>query len=110
MSAPRSSPFGLLGGGRGVRRRDGCAPPPVAASDQPDACAHCGLPLGRTPIIVTVAGERAGFCCTGCVLVLQVTRARGDQGAASALLVRLGLALFFTLTGMLGASASEGPL
>jgi len=46
-------------------------------------------------------GEAAFFCCYGCVLALQVTRARGDAGAASAILVRVGLAIFFTINLMM---------
>jgi cation transport ATPase len=38
-----------------------------------------------------------------------VTRARGDQGAASALLVRLGLALFFTMNVMMVSMPSYVP-
>jgi hypothetical protein len=59
------------------------------------ACAQCGLPLGRRHVSATVAGVRKQFCCYGGVLAMQVTRARGEPGAAAALLVRLGLGGFF---------------
>jgi Cu2+-exporting ATPase len=76
-------------------------------------CAHCGLPLGR----------RAGrdFCCYGCALAFQVTRASGEPGAAASILVRLGLALFFAMNVMMltlptyvpwvyGDAGGDGPL
>ena len=86
-----------------------------------DACAHCGLPLGRRPVRGTVAGAPGRFCCYGCVLALQVTRARGEDGAAAATLVRLGLGVFFAMNVMMlsmptyapyvyGAAEADGPL
>jgi Cu2+-exporting ATPase len=86
-------------------------------------CAYCGLPLGRRPVAGAVGGVAGHYCCTGCLLAHQVTRARGDSGAAAALLVRLGLALLFAMNVMMvslptyvpqvyGASAqtADGPL
>jgi Cu2+-exporting ATPase len=84
-------------------------------------CAHCGLPLGRRPVEGTVEGARVACCCFGCLLALQVTRARGEPGAAAAILVRLGLAVFFAMNVMMlslptyapyvyGAESGEGPL
>jgi heavy metal translocating P-type ATPase len=90
--------------------------------DAADECAHCALPLGVRPVTAAVGGERQRFCCYGCVLALQVTRARGDAGAAATILVRLGLAVFFAMNVMMvsmpsyvpyvyGASAqTDGPL
>jgi heavy metal translocating P-type ATPase len=77
--------------------------------DAGPACAHCGLPLGRGAVTATVAGQRQRFCCTGCVLALQVTRSRGEHGAAAALLVRLGLAMFFTMNVMMVSMPSYVP-
>jgi heavy metal translocating P-type ATPase len=82
-----------------------------------EECAHCGLPLGRWP----VRGAEGRFCCYGCLLAAQVTRARGEAGAAAMIVVRLGLALFFAMNVMMltlpayapyvyGASDAEGPL
>jgi Cu2+-exporting ATPase len=84
-------------------------------------CAHCGLPLGRRPVVVSVAGVPGRFCCYGCVLAQQVTRARGEGGAAAALVVRLGLGVFFAVNVMMvsmptyapvvyGAAVGDGPL
>ena len=84
-------------------------------------CAHCGLPLGRRTVSATVAGEQSRFCCYGCVLAQQVTRARGEHGAAESILIRLGLAIFFAMNVMMvsmpsyvpyvyGTSAGDGPL
>lgn len=64
-------------------------------------CAHCGLPCGRRPVSGEIEGMASLFCCYGCVLAMQVTRARGDAGAATALLVRVGLAIFFTINLMM---------
>jgi len=66
-----------------------------------DACAHCELPLGRRAVVGTIAGRRARCCCYGCLLALQITRARGEEGAASAILVRLGVAIFFAMNVMM---------
>jgi cation transport ATPase len=84
-------------------------------------CAHCGLPLGRRPVVGAAGGVRARFCCYGCVLAQQVARAHGEPGAAAAILVRLGLALFFAMNVMMlslpayapyvyGPAAADGPL
>ena len=88
-----------------------------------DACAHCGFALGRRPVAATVDDEHALFCCYGCVLALQITRARGDTGAAATILIRVGLAIFFTINVMMvsmpayvpyvygpDAAATDGPL
>lgn len=69
----------------------------------------------------TVGDERSRFCCYGCVLALQVTRARGESGAAASILIRLGLAIFFAMNVMMvsmpayvpyvyGSDAGDGPL
>jgi len=72
-------------------------------------CTHCGLPLGRSPVRGTVAGEPGRFCCVGCLLAMQVTRARGDAGAAGSLLVRLGIAVFFAMNVMMTSMSSWVP-
>jgi Cu2+-exporting ATPase len=72
-------------------------------------CVFCSLPLGRRPILASVDGTRSSFCCYGCVLALQVTRARGDGGAASAILVRLGLAIFFAMNVMMVSVPTYAP-
>jgi P-type Cu2+ transporter len=64
-------------------------------------CDHCGLPLGRRRLRATVGGGAGVYCCFGCVLAQQVTRARGDDGHAAAVLVRLGLAVFFAMNVMM---------
>ena len=57
---------------------------------------------------VTVAGVPGRYCCFGCVLAHQVTRARGDDGHAAALAVRLGLAIFFAMNVMMVTMPSAG--
>lgn len=43
--------------------------PPVGAET---ACAHCGLPVGPTPV-----GSGLPFCCTGCAVVYEALHAAG---------------------------------
>jgi len=62
-----------------------------------DACAHCGLPVGRRSLRAGDSATGDVFCCYGCILAAEITGARGDAGVAGALLVRLGLALFLTM-------------
>jgi Cu2+-exporting ATPase len=57
----------------------------------------------------TVGGEPGRFCCVGCLLAMQVTRARGDAGAAASLLVRLGIAIFFAMNVMMTSMSSYVP-
>jgi Cu2+-exporting ATPase len=70
-----------------------------------------------------VGGEDLRFCCYGCALALQITRARGEDGEAATILVRLGLAIFFAMNVMMmslpayaphvygsAAAPAEGPL
>ncbi len=64
-------------------------------------CDHCGLPLGRRAIHGEIGGVPGRFCCGGCLLAANVTRARGDPSIAAALLVRLGLAAFFSMNVMM---------
>jgi P-type Cu2+ transporter len=66
-----------------------------------DGCGHCGLPLGRRPVVVEVDGARIRCCCYGCVLAWQVTRAGGESGAAASIFVRLGLGVFFAVNVMM---------
>jgi heavy metal translocating P-type ATPase len=58
-------------------------------------CAYCDLPLPRTWWHPAHSGPR--YCCFGCRFAAEVTRARGEEGAANWTLTRLGLAIFLTL-------------
>ena len=75
-----------------------------------EPCAHCGLPLGRRALAATVAGTPGRYCCVGCILAHQVTRAQGEDGHARAVLVRLGLAVFFTMNVMMVSMPSYVPV
>lgn len=88
-----------------------------------EQCAHCELPLGRRFANATVGGREQRFCCYGCVLAHQVTRASGEPGAAATILVRLGLGIFCAMNVMAfslptyaqyiygdGAFDADGPL
>jgi heavy metal translocating P-type ATPase len=57
----------------------------------------------------TVGGCDLVFCCFGCLLAMQVTRARGEEGGAAAILVRLGLAIFFAMNVMMTSMPSYVP-
>jgi heavy metal translocating P-type ATPase len=72
-------------------------------------CAHCGLPLGRRPTHGTIDGEAVRCCCFGCLLALQVSRASGEAGHASSILVRLGVAVFFAMNAMMVSMPSYVP-
>jgi Cu2+-exporting ATPase len=74
-----------------------------------EACRHCGLPLRGRAVRARIGGEPGCFCCVGCVLAMQVTRARGDGGAAASLMVRLGMAVFFAMNVMMTSMASYVP-
>jgi P-type Cu2+ transporter len=73
------------------------------------ACSHCELPLRGRPVVARVAGEERRFCCAGCLLAFQVTRASGEPGAAAALVIRLGLAVFFAMNAMMLSLPTYGP-
>ncbi len=88
-----------------------------------DCCDHCELPLGGRVVASEIDGEALRFCCYGCLLAHQVTRASGDEGAASSVVIRLGLAIFLGMNVMVmsvpgyapylyggDAAAFEGPL
>ncbi len=60
-------------------------------------------------VAAKIGGEDLEFCCYGCVIALQVTRARGDQGEAATILVRLGLAIFFAMNVMMMSLPAYAP-
>ncbi len=64
----------------------------------PETCDYCGLPVPRPwrPRLAP-AGAAKAYCCYGCRFAAAVTGARGEQGAAGWMLLRLGVAAFLTL-------------
>lgn len=63
-------------------------------------CDYCGLPVPdgwfrQKP----TSGPR--YCCLGCRIAADVTARKGEQGHATWMLARLGLALFFTMNVMM---------
>ncbi len=56
-----------------------------------------------------IEGVREPFCCYGCILALQITRARGEHGAAAVILIRLGLAIFFSMNVMMVSMPTYAP-
>lgn len=67
-------------------------------SGTPSSCDYCGLPLVRAWWGESVSGP--AYCCFGCRFAAEVTRSRGEEGAANWTLTRLGLAIFLTLNVM----------
>jgi heavy metal translocating P-type ATPase len=59
------------------------------------SCAYCDLPLPPMRWGAPESGPR--FCCFGCRFAAEVTRSRGEEGAANWALTRLGAAIFLTL-------------
>jgi heavy metal translocating P-type ATPase len=74
--------------------------------DEEGVCDHCGLPLPRrwswwrAPLRQENEIGGPAYCCLGCRLAASVARDRGEEGAASRTLSRLGLATFFTMNVM----------
>ncbi len=70
-------------------------------STPPRYCAFCGLPL---PASITVgrsiAIEETGYCCSGCRSVASILKSNQAEGEAAKGLLRLGLAIFFTMNVM----------
>lgn len=65
----------------------------VDAAPTEPGCDYCGLPApGARP-----ADGAPQYCCFGCRFAAQVTRERGEEGAARWALTRVGIAVFFTM-------------
>jgi len=77
------------------------------ASDQ--SCDYCALPVRRSPVELVIDGTAKRFCCYGCGLALQITDSRGEEGHAAAILVRLGLAIFFAMNVMMMSLPAYAP-
>ncbi|MDO8588188.1 MAG: cation-translocating P-type ATPase [Armatimonadota bacterium] len=63
-----------------------------------NSCSYCGLPFagrGYSP-----GGERS-YCCRGCYLVEQIAGARGEEGIAAWILIRLGVGAFLAMNVMM---------
>ncbi len=64
-------------------------------------CAFCGLPVPASFALgVDSPADEIEYCCSGCRTVASVTEAEREQGAAAGGLLRLGLAVFFTMNVM----------
>jgi heavy metal translocating P-type ATPase len=70
-------------------------------SELPQYCAFCGLPLPKNLAFGREqSNEDVDYCCSGCRAVAHVDQATGEQGQAANSLMRLGLAVFFTMNVM----------
>jgi heavy metal translocating P-type ATPase len=68
-------------------------------------CDYCGLPV---PGLLWSKPARTGepqYCCYGCRFAAAITQSRGAEGAATALLARLGLAIFLSMNVMVFSMA-----
>ncbi len=65
-----------------------------------ECCEHCTLPLAGRVVVARLRDRDGRFCCYGCVLAHQITGASGQEGEASTILIRLGLAIFFAMNVM----------
>ena len=69
-------------------------------STTPDAacCAYCELPLPKPMWRWPGAGtDDLLYCCFGCRVAAEVTGQQGEEGQSRWMLIRLGLAIFFTM-------------
>ena len=62
-------------------------------------CDHCGLPIGA----FGYSTETRAFCCYGCFLAWRIVGEQGQAGAASFILVRLGIAGFLAMNIMMAS-------
>jgi Cu2+-exporting ATPase len=65
------------------------------------SCTHCGLPVGSAGRRREVHGEDHWFCCYGCCLAFQFRHGAGEEPAAAAWLVRLGVGAFLAMNIMM---------
>lgn len=64
-------------------------------------CAFCGLPLPASfSFGANAAAGEIEYCCSGCRTVASVAESERERGAAANGLLRLGLAIFFTMNVM----------
>ncbi len=64
-------------------------------SREASSCDYCDLPL--PPAWRRAPADGSRYCCFGCRFAAEVTRSRGEEGAANWTLARLGLAIFLTM-------------
>ncbi|MEQ8210545.1 MAG: cation-translocating P-type ATPase [Lacipirellulaceae bacterium] len=71
------------------------------AATRQSYCAFCGLPVPKSFSFGKQAGQDSiGYCCSGCRTVATVQEAEQEEGAAARHLMKLGLAIFFTMNVM----------
>ena len=105
--------------------RSGAAPRPKGASDVSECCAWCGLPVrpssGRSSQVQPAKTCAAGFdgedqsasedmyCCFGCRIAHGFSEESSQGGYVRGAVVRLGLAVFFTMNLMAFTMVSWSP-
>ena len=71
-----------------------------------NACHFCHLPMPARGSAATPDADR--FCCIGCRIAAEITRARGEGGQAAWIMARLGIAVFLTMSVMVMATYLYG--
>ncbi len=73
---------------------------PSPAAPAKGTCTYCGLPVGTVAELETgpsTANSPAQYCCYGCRFAHAVVQEQGTEGAIRWTVIRLGLAIFFTM-------------
>lgn len=71
-----------------------------------NACHFCHLPMPARGSAAAPDADR--FCCIGCRIAAEITRARGEGGQAAWIMARLGIAVFLTMSVMVMATYLYG--
>ncbi|MFO0914313.1 MAG: cation-translocating P-type ATPase [Pirellulales bacterium] len=66
-------------------------------------CDYCGLPVAGPPHSSTPDDDAPVYCCFGCSFAAAIAGSGSESGHARGLLIRLGIALFFTMNVMMFA-------
>ena len=79
--------------------KDVCEPAGTSASNDALCCTWCGLPLAgaKRDNSESQTQPEAIYCCFGCRMAHAITEEKGQAGAIRWTIVRLGLAIFFSM-------------
>ena len=74
---------------------EACEPAGADASRDAMCCTWCGLPLAGARRKIAKAEDI--YCCFGCRMAHAITEEKGQEGAVRWTIVRLGIAIFFSM-------------
>ncbi len=86
--------------------------PAAAQTEATECCTWCGLPVPHPfgkPSTAPSPNQEDIYCCFGCRIAHAITEERGQTGIAQRTVVRLGLAVFFTMNLMAFTMVSWSP-